>query len=108
MAFIEDVIDWITSEVTHIGLSEDGASEYSGGDYAALAPTYGSAASGSVYLSAALVFDGVANDGPITHYVLKRRSELWRFVALGSPVAFNSDGRLDLTSAKINASVVAG
>lgn len=119
MAFIDDVIDLVTNEVTHIGLSEDGATEYSGGDYAALAPTYAAASSGSADLSATLEFDGAANDGPITHFILKRTSELWRFVLLATwdeqeqewvaaPVSFNSDGRLDLTSAKIDASVVGG
>jgi|SRR5690606_2529010 len=106
MAFVDDVIDLITAEVTHIGLSEDGETEYSGGSYEALVPSYAAASDGVADLSATLEFDGVANDGPITHYVLKRSAEVWRFVELDAPVSFNSDGRLDLTSAKITASVV--
>lgn len=106
MAFVEDVIDWITSEVTHIGLSEDGVNEYSGGSYTHLVPTYGAAADGVADITATLEFNGAANDGPITHFVLKRTDQLWRFVELDSPTSFNSDGRLDLTSAAITASVV--
>ena|SRR5690554_3001762 len=119
MAFVDDVIDLITAEVTHIGLSEDGETEYSGGSYEALVPSYAAASDGSADLEATLEFDGAANDGPITHLVLKRSSELWRFVRLAvwdeqeqewvpAPVSFNSDGRLDLTSAAITAAVVVG
>lgn len=106
MAFVDDVIDLITAEVTHIGLSEDGETEYSGGSYEALVPSYAAASDGEADLVAPLEFDGVANDGPITHFVLKRTAEEWRFVELDSPTSFNSDGRLDITSAKIALSVV--
>jgi len=106
MAFIDDVVDLITAEISHIGLSKDGVTEYSGGEYTHLVPSYAAASGGVADLSATLEFDGVANDGPITHYVLKRSTEAWRFVELDAPVSFNSDGRLDLTSAKITASVV--
>ena len=106
MAFIDDVVDLITAEVTHIGLSKDGETEYSGGSYESLVPSYAAASDGEADLVAPLEFEGLANDGPITHFVLKRTAEEWQFVELDAPVSFNSDGRLDLTSAKITASVV--
>jgi len=108
MAFVDDVIDLITAEVTHIGLSEDGETEYSGGSYEALVPSYAAAVSGEADLVESLEFEGVANDGPITHFILKRDAEEWKFVQVGEPKSFNSDGRLDLTSAAITAAVVAG
>ena len=106
MAFVEDVIDLITAEVTHIGLSEDGETEYSGGSYEALVPSYAAADSGEADLEAPLEFEGSPNDGPITHFILKRTSELWKFVEVAESKSFNSDGRLNLTTAKVDLSVV--
>src|SRR5690606_1849239 len=67
MAFIDDVVDLITAEISHIGLSKDGVTEYSGGEYTHLVPSYAAASDGVADLSATLEFEGVANDGPITH-----------------------------------------
>jgi hypothetical protein len=102
MAFLEDVVDGITADITQIGLSDDGASEYSGGSYTHLVPSYASASSGAADLSATLEFDGGANDGPITHLIFKRAAgNVIRPV--DSPASFNSDGRLDVTSAEVTA-----
>jgi hypothetical protein len=106
MAFLDDVVDSITADITAIGLSEDGSTEYSGGSYAALAPSYGAAASGAADLSATLEFDGAANDGPVTHLIFKRAAgDVIRPVDTSR--SFNSDGRLDLTSALVNADFLA-
>lgn len=105
MAFFEDVVDLITDEIVTIGLSKNGTTEISGGGYAAQAVTYSAASSGAADIAATLEFDGPANDGPITHAILKRASGAWQFVALTSPVSFNSDGRMDITSGEISAAL---
>lgn len=105
MAFLDDVVDLITDEVTHIGLSSNGTTEISGGGYAHQAVTYASASSGAADIVATLEFDGTPNSGPITHAILKRSGGAWQFVALDSPVSFNSDGRLDITSGEISAAL---
>jgi len=103
MAFLDDVVDLITAQISHIGLSEDGVTEYSGGEYTHLVPSYAAASSGVADLTATLEFDGAANDGPITHLVFKRSGSDWVYRALDSPVSFNSDGRLNVTSAEVTA-----
>ena|SRR5690606_38277657 len=112
MAFLDDVVDLITAQISHIGLSEDGVTEYSGGSYTHLVPSYAAASSGAADLSATLEFDGAANDGPITHLVFKRSGSDWVYRPLGAwvegefvpaPVSFNSDGRLNVTSAEVTA-----
>lgn len=107
MAFIEDVVDWIAGEVSHIGLSADGTTEYAGTGYVHLAPTYGAAAAGTADLAATLAFDGGANDGPITHLIFKRAGAEWVIRPVDTSASFNSDGRLDLTSAPISSAFLA-
>jgi hypothetical protein len=103
MAFLEDVVDLITGEITHIGLSANGTTEYSGGSYAHKAPTYAAASAGAADITATLEFDGTANSGPITHLVFKRTGGAWVFRPVTSSMSFNSDGRLDVTSAPVTA-----
>jgi hypothetical protein len=50
-------------------------------------------------LTANLEFDGLDNDGPITHVGLWRSSGpaiFWVGLAATTPKSFNSDGRLDV------------
>jgi hypothetical protein len=101
MAIHEDIVDLITDEISHIGLSDDGATEYSGGSYAHLVPTYAAASSGAADITGTLEFDGSANDGPITHLIFKRAGSAWVIRPVGSSESFNSDGRLDVTSAEV-------
>lgn len=103
MAALEDIVDLITGQISHIGLSENGTTEYSGGGYAALVPTYGAAASGAADITATLEFDGTANDGPITHLLFKKAGAAWVFRPVDTPANFNSDGRIDVTSAEVTA-----
>ena len=95
----------ITDEITHIGLSTNGTTEISGGGYAHQAVTYDPASSGAADIAATLEFDGTANSGPVTHAILKRAGGAWQFVELDSPVSFNSDGRLDITSGEVSAAL---
>lgn len=103
MAFLEDVIDDITGQISHIGLSDDGATEYSGGAYAHLVPTYAAAAGGAADITATLEFDGAASDGPITHLIFKKAGAAWVIRPVVTPQSFNGDGRLDVTSAEVTA-----
>lgn len=103
MAFNEDVVDWITSEIVSIGLA-DGATagdEITGNGYTPLAPTYGAAASGAADITATLEFDGPANAGPVTHLIFRNASGVWVIRPAAVSKSFNSDGRLDVTSAEV-------
>ena len=104
MAFLDDVVDLITAQISHIGLSKDGETEYSGGNYAAQPVTYDPSSDGAADIAETLEFEGVPNDGPITHLIWKRGSEAWVFRPVDTPRSFNSDGRLDVTSAEVTAS----
>ena len=104
MAFLDDVVDLITAQVSHIGLSKDGETEYSGGNYAAQPVTYDPSSDGAADIAETLEFEGVPNDGPITHLIWKRESENWVFRPVDTPRSFNSDGRLNVTSAEVTAS----
>ena len=106
MAFLDDVVDGLTAQIVKIGLSDDGATEYSGGSYGRLAPTYDASSSGAADLSATLEFDGTANDGPITHLIFYEDDggeAVWVIRPVTSSASFNSDGRLDVTSAEVTA-----
>lgn len=102
MAFPEDVADWIAGEIDVIGLGTDASTEVTGGAYARLAPTYGAAAAGVADLTADLEFDGPANGGPVTHLRWYRTGgAFWFTAAVDVARSFNSDGRLDVSSAAI-------
>lgn len=103
MAFTDDVAGLVASEVSHIGLGTDATTEVSGGGYTHLVPTYGAAAGGQANLTSTLQFSGPANAGPVTHLLFKRAGVLWRAVAVATPQSFNSDGRLDVSSAPVTA-----
>src|SRR5690606_10431660 len=103
MAFLDDVVDMITAQISHIGLSKDGETEYSGGNYAAQPVTYDPSSDGAADIARSEEFEGVPNDGPITHLIWKRSTENWVFRPVDTPRSFNSDGRLDVTSAEVTA-----
>lgn len=109
MAFLEDVVDLITAEISHIGLSANGSTEISGGGYSHVAATYNAAASGQATLQGTpLQFNGTPNSGPITHLIFKRAGASWVIRPVtGDPKNFNSDGRLDVTSATVTQAFVA-
>jgi hypothetical protein len=115
MAFLDDVLDLITAEVTFIGLSHNGSTEYGGEGYVHLAPNYSPASGGAAPLSnAPLQFNGDPNAGPITHLIFKRETatpgthEAWVTRALpAGGISFNSDGRLDINQATITQAFVA-
>lgn len=108
MAVNDDVVNWITSEITTIGLA-DGATvgdEIAGGSYAPIAPAYStsSAGAGSADITAALEFSGPAN-ASITHAIFRRAAGVWFILPLAAERTFNSDGRFDLTTAEITNTV---
>jgi len=100
MALIDDLALAAAAEVEAIGLATDSTTEVTGGSYTRLAPTYaGSASGGKVDITAALEFDGPANT-EVTHLIFETAGgDIFRPVA--TPRSFNSDGRLNLTSAEI-------
>lgn len=104
MAFQEDVVNWITSEVTFIGLSSDGATEITGGGYVPLAPIYAAAAAGAADITnGPLEFNGTALLN-ITHLIFKRGiapGTIWVVRAVAVAKTFNSDGRLNVDSALV-------
>lgn len=112
MSFFLDVLDLVAAEVTHLGLSEDGVTEYSGGDYAPLPVTWEAAAEheGNPWVFADDVpytFYGV-NEDEVTHLILKRDgdADMWLFVELGSSAVFNESDALLLTRAGFTSSML--
>ena len=105
MAFADDVADLIAAEVSHIGLGLDATTEVTGNGYSAQVPTYPAASGGSTDLSATLEFDGPVNSGPVTHLFYKRAGTLWIAVEVDTPQSFNSDGRLNVTSAEVSSAL---
>jgi hypothetical protein len=103
MAFTDDVADLIAAEVSHIGLGTDATTEVSGGGYAHKVPTYAAASGGAAQLTAPLEFDGPAMT-EVTHLLYKRGGSLWQAVAV-TPRTINSDGRIDLASAPVTATL---
>lgn len=106
MAVEDDIADWVAGEVTQLGLEFQGT-EISGNGYAALTPSYTAASGGSTDLSATLEFDGPANEDvdAVRFYWDPGTPEVWFTRSLSAATAFNSDGRLDLTSAPIDVTV---
>ncbi|MCA1791511.1 MAG: hypothetical protein LC667_17180 [Thioalkalivibrio sp.] len=100
--FLDDVAELIAAEVSHIGLANGPASgdEFSSGGYAHLVPTYGAAAAGEADITVPLEFDGPANT-EVTHLVYKRAGAFWVSRAVDTAESFNSDGRINVTSAKV-------
>ena len=104
MAFLEDAIDLITAEISHIGLSKDGSNEMPASNgYAKQVPTYGAASAGKADLIAPLEFNGPANDGPVTHLIFFKDGSPWVIRPVDEAESFNSDGRLDVSSAPVTA-----
>lgn len=105
MAIRDDIVDWITSEVDTIGLAidDDGPVEVSGNGYTRLAPDYSESDGGSADLEDPLEFDGPENAGPVAFFLLIRDNAIWVAVPIDTPASFNSDGRIDLTSAPVTA-----
>lgn len=102
MAFAEDVADLIKAQVSHIGLGTSATVEVTGGTptaYAHKVPTYGASAAGSTNITSTLQFDGPSGT-VVTHVFYKKAGVLWKAVAVTNQ-AFNSSGRLDVTSASI-------
>jgi len=116
MSFNNDAVDWITGEISAISLhtadpgtpgGTSATNEITGGGYARLAPVYATATGGSADLTATLEYDGPANGGPVTHIAFWRGTTFWQKRQVGTSRPFNSDGRLNLSSAQISASVTA-
>jgi hypothetical protein len=108
MAALDSAVNAYAGEIAAIGLSKSSsaAGEVTGGGYERLTPTYTTSTGGaaSADLTGALEFDGPANDGPITHAIIEYDDATTRVVALTESVSFNSDGRLNLTSAEVTGS----
>jgi len=112
MSFVNDATNSITSQITNISLhtgnpGTTGTNEVSGGGYARRAPAYSTAASGSADLSTTLEYNGPANGGPVTFIGFWKGSTFWQGRAVGTSRSFNSDGRLNLSSAPVSSSVSA-
>ncbi len=106
MALIDDVADWISSQVTTISLHDNAGVEVSGGGYARLAPTYAPAAAGVTDLSSPLAYDGPSGS-QVTHYRLQRAAGAWSdLIPFQAAFSFNSDNRADVTSAPINLALI--
>jgi hypothetical protein len=104
MAFLEDVVGEIVTDISHIGLGTSATIEVTGGGYTHLVPTYGAPASGAADITSALEFDGPAA-ATVTHVFFKKAGTLWLARPVDAAKAFNADGRLDLTSAEITAAL---
>lgn len=102
----EPEINNLASRITTLGLSTTNTAggEVSGGGYAALAPTYDAAASDAADLTAPLEFDG-PNGTVVTHVIYRVAAGVLAVRPLAAPRTFNSDGRLDLVSAEITATL---
>jgi hypothetical protein len=106
MAFLDDVVDGITPQIVKIGLSRNGSTEITDAGYVRLAPSYGASSSGVADLTATLEFDGELAGGNVTHLIFYEDDggeTIWVIRPADDPESFNSDGRLDLTSAPVTA-----
>lgn len=104
MPVADDTADWIAGEINELGLEFEGT-EISGNGYARLEPTYGAATSGVADLDATLEFDGPENADVDAVRFYRPTDDLWFTRDLTAAAQFNSDGRLDLTSAPIEVAV---
>lgn len=103
MAVEDDTADWIAGEITELGLEFEGT-EISGNGYARLTPTYPAASGGSTDLDSTLEFDGPAN-ADVDAVIFARSGGAWYTRSLASATSFNSDGKLNVTSAPIDVGV---
>ena len=104
MATLDDAIDAVTADITTIGLSTSSVAggEVTGGGYTPLAPTYAAATSSAADITAPLAFNGPAGT-VATHLIFRTAAGVLRVQALTASRTFNSDGRLDVTSAEVTA-----
>lgn len=105
MSFLSDVLNFVAAEVTHLGLSEDGATEYAGGDYTPMPVTWDAPVDvgGDLWVFAdnvPITFYGVFTD-EFTHLILKRDddADTWLFLELDSPVQVNESDAVILDRA---------
>jgi hypothetical protein len=106
MAALDSAVNAYAADIATIGLSTSSVigGEVTGGGYARIAPTYTTSSGGAAEadLTATLEFDGPAAT-VVTHAIFVYDDASTRVVALASPVTFNSDGRVDLTTAAVTA-----
>jgi hypothetical protein len=102
VATLDDAVTAITADITTIGLSMSSVvgGEVTGGGYAPLAPTYAAATSSAADITAPLAFSGPAGT-VVTHLIFRTAAGVLRVRALDAPRTFNSDGRLNVTSAQV-------
>lgn len=102
MTIYDDAADLIAAEVATISLHLANDSEVTGSGYTRLAPTYAAASGGVADLASTLEFDGPSGTTPTQYGLRDSGGTLWGdLIPITSPEAFNSDNRLDLTSAPI-------
>lgn len=99
---LDEILDSIAAEVTHIGLltSADPGDEVTGNGYARQVPTYGAASDGSVDITATLEFSGPPST-EVTHLLYVRGSDEPIVRPVTAPKQINGDGRIDVTSAEL-------
>lgn len=106
MALVDDVALATAGSITALGLGTDGLTEVPASNgYVRLTPVYeASTADGTVDITnGPLQFNGPAGTN-VTHLIFVAGTEdLYR--ALASPLTINSDGRVDITSAEVAATL---
>lgn len=102
----EPEINNLAARVTTLGLSTTNTvgGEVSGNGYTPLAPAYGPAASDAADITAPLEFDGPVGT-VATHLIYRVAAGVLAVRPLAAPRTFNSDGRLDVVSAEITATL---
>lgn len=102
MTIFDDAADLIAAEVATISLHLSNDAEVTGGGYTRLAPNYAAASDGTADLDAPLEFSGPNGTTPTQYGLRDSNGDLWGdLIPITSPQPFNSDDRLDLTSAPI-------
>lgn len=97
MTVADEIATWAAGQIETIELENAGVIAST----TPIAPEYGAPSGGIVNLTAPLEFEGDPN-GAITHVRYNKTGGEWFTVAIvGSPRAFNSDGRFDLESAPL-------
>jgi hypothetical protein len=107
MSLLDDVVNGIVADITAVGLLKGpnpATDEVTGGGYARQLPTWGASSAGTAALTAAVPYDGPANDGPITHVLFVRGAKAEVVRPVSNPtLSFNSDGRIDIATLPITA-----